>query len=455
MKRLLKSIEWSVVFIIKFLLYISMFGVFFKLFSIKNWQLLNLSRTSVVTTLTFVGVGLMMITVYGGYDIGKRKSKMIIMSLTLVALFTDLATYLMLCIMNTNPDNNISFKLDDPEVLILVLMIHIIIIIAFAYVGNAIYFFIHQPERVVMITSCKDDAADMFRAIGKYRKQYKIVYVDDYRDTIIYEHIMHSDTVFMHNVPAKERESLVEFCYKNFKNIYYSPEITDIVQINARHMVLDDVSLIAAPVKELTLEQRLVKRGMDVVISLVAIVVSFPLCIICALLIHYYDKGPVFFTQNRVTKDGKIFSLYKFRTMRVNKDNHSVTSDDDRITPVGKILRKYRIDEIPQFVNILKGEMSVVGPRPEMMINVYNYTTDLPEFEYRLRVKAGLTGNAQITGKYSTSPKDKLILDMMYIENYSFWNDMKLILQTVIVLFKTDSTEAFTKKKDIDWDKYK
>lgn len=455
MNGMLKSIERSVVFVIKITLYVILYLVFFYLFSIENWQLRNVSRTLVITTLTFIGVGLMMTAVYGGFDIGERKSKPIVYSLTLSALFTDIATYVALCIMNTNPNNNLEFTLEDPEMLLLVIIIHAIVIILFTYGGNAIYFFIYQPERVVLITSCKDNAATLFRAICKYKKQYKVVYVDDYRDTIVYDHIMHMDTVFMHNVPVSERESLVEFCYKNFKNVYYSPDIPDIVQINAKHIVLDDVSLIAAPVKELTLEQRLVKRFMDVVISLVALVITSPLWVVCACLIHSYDKGPVFFVQNRVTKNGKIFSLYKFRTMRVNKDNHSVSSDDDRITPIGKVLRKYRIDELPQFINILKGEMSVVGPRPEMMINVYNYTNDLPEFEYRLRVKAGLTGHAQIAGKYSTSPKDKLILDMMYIENYSFWMDVKLILQTVIVLFKQDSTEAFKKQKDVDWDRYR
>ncbi len=455
MKRLLKSVEWSVVFVIKVMLYFSLYFIFYYLFSIENWPLRNLSRTSVITTATFVVVGIMMTVIYGGFDIGTRKSKPIIYSMTLAAMFTDIAAYLALCIMNTNQNYNPTFVLDDTNMLLLVIMLHVIVIILFTYGGNSIYFFIHQPEKAVLITSCKDNAATMFRAICKYKKQYKIVYVDDYRDTKVYDHIMHTDTVFMHNVPVAEREALVEFCYKNFKNIYYSPEISDIVQINARHVVLDDVSLIAAPVKELSLEQRLIKRFMDIIISLVAIIISSPIWIVCAFLIHSYDKGPVFFIQNRVTKDGRIFSLYKFRTMRVNNDNHSVTSDDDRITPVGRVLRKYRIDELPQFLNILRGEMSVVGPRPEMMINVYNYTNDLPEFEYRLRVKAGLTGYAQIAGKYSTTPKDKLILDMMYIENYSFFMDIKLILQTLIVFFKQDSTEAFKKKKEIDWDKYK
>ena len=121
---------------------------------------------------------------------------------------------------------------------------------------------------------------------------------------------------------------------------------------------------------------------------------------------------------------------------------------------MGRFLRKYRIDEIPQFYNVLKGDMSVVGPRPEMLANIFNYTSVLPEFEYRLRVKAGITGYAQIAGKYNTSPKDKLILDLMYIEEYSIWLDVKLIFQTLIVLFKKDSTEAFNEEAGLAFEEY-
>ena len=140
--------------------------------------------------------------------------------------------------------------------------------------------------------------------------------------------------------------------------------------------------------------------------------------------------------------------------MKENVDNYLSVIDDDRVTPVGRILRRFRIDEIPQFLNVIRGEMSVVGPRPEMLANIFNYTNDLPEFEYRLRVKAGITGYAQIAGKYNTSPKDKLVLDLMYIEEYSFWLDIKLIFQTLIVIFKKDSTEGFSAETESTYEKY-
>ncbi len=455
MKRFLQSIGGIIVFFLKMLLYMSLFFIFFYTFSREHWYLARASRTSGVTMLTFVFVGILLLIVYGDYDIGKRKSKPIIYSISLAAVITDIVAWVMLCIMNTNENNNPYFMLEDPDTLIFVMVMQILVIIIFAYLGNYIYFKIYDPEKCCLITANRDNAGNLFRAIEKFKKQYNVVFVDEYTDSRVYKHIDRVDTVFLHEVPVAEREAIVEYCYKNFKNIYYTPEIADIVQINARHSILDDVSLVAAPIKELTLEQRIIKRLTDIVISLVAIIISSPIWLVCAIAIKACDKGPVLYKQNRVTKNGKIFTVLKFRTMKVNDDNHSVTADDNRITPVGKILRKYRIDEIPQFVNILLGDMSVVGPRPEMIENVYNYTTELPEFEYRLRVKAGLTGYAQVEGKYSTSPKDKLMMDLMYIENYSFLKDLKLIMMTAIVLLKKDSTEAFNNHKEIDWKKYK
>ena len=205
--------------------------------------------------------------------------------------------------------------------------------------------------------------------------------------------------------------------------------------------------------KGLTFEQRASKRTMDLLISTIGLIVTSPLMALCAILIKAEDGGKVFFKQKRATKDGKIFEVYKFRTMKeAGSVNRSVTSDDDRITKVGKYLRKFRIDELPQIINIFKGEMSVVGPRPEMIENVDQYTQELPEFSYRLRVKAGLTGSAQIAGKYNTSPKDKLVMDLMYIEQYSIWLDIKLIFQTLTVFLKaSDSTEAFKNGDEYDF----
>lgn len=446
---MVKNFQRTIIFLLKLILFASLFIIFFGLFSIPNWQLLSFSRTAGVTMLTFVVVGLGMIAAYGTYDIGKRKSKPIIYSVSLAVVITDVVTYIQLSIMNVNKDNNETFRLENFELLILVIILQLVFVTFMAYFGNFIYFKMNAPERCCIVTSSQMSLNQAYRSINKYKKQYKVTSIKDYKDLDLKKCILESDTVFLCDVPIKERTELVEFCYRNMRNVYFNPEIADVVEINAKHIILDDVSYILAPVKELSLEQRILKRIMDLILAVVAIVVTSPIWVLAAFSIKMYDGGKVIFKQKRATKDGQVFEVFKFRTMIEGAENYSVTDGDVRITPVGKVLRKIRMDELPQLLNILKGEMSFVGPRPEMLENVYIYTKDLPAFQYRLRVKAGLTGYAQISGKYNTSPRDKLVLDLMYIENYSIWKDIKLILQTLIVFLKSDSTEAFHPEDEV------
>lgn len=449
MKRILKKFEMTIVLLIKEALYLSLFATFFLLFAIKNRPLLVMSRTMAVTTVTYVFVGVVLTAIYGRFDIGKRKSKPIIYSISLATIITDIFTYLLLQIMNTNPNNNTSFKLEHLWILGLVIVVQILLIIIFTYFGNYIFFVINPPERCIIITSSQKSLDEVARGVCRFKKQYQIVDVADYRRPGLYKHILAAQTVFIYDVPVKERTEIVDFCYQNTRNVYYNPEIADVVEINSKHVMVDDVSLIGSDFRDLTLEQKLVKRTMDLVLSLFCLIVMSPVMLACAIAVKVDDRGRVIFKQQRATKNGRVFELYKFRTMKENVRNYSATTDDDRITKVGRFLRKYRLDELPQLINIIKGDMSFVGPRPEMLSNIYEYTQELPEFQYRLRVKAGLTGYAQIMGKYNTSPKDKLILDLMYIESYSFWKDLQLLFQTLIVLLKSeDSTEGFKQRKD-------
>ena len=443
MKKYLKKLERTIVFLLKACLYISLFLCFFLIMGKEHPQLLRASRTAAITMLTFAVAGLGMTAAYGKYDIGKRKSKPIICSIGLATAITDVVTYIELMIMNTNAANNLKFEFESIGHLFFIFILQMAVIALFAYGGNGLYFSIYEPEKCCVVTSSRESFLQISHAIDVFRKQYKICEVKDYQADDLYDAVLRCETIFLYDVPIKERTELIEYCYRNMRNIYFSPEISDIVEINSKHVILDDISLINLPVKELSIEQRFMKRAMDITASLVAIILFSPLYLICAIAIKLDDGGKVFFKQKRATKNGKVFEVYKFRTMKENVENFSAVADDDRITKVGKVLRKYRLDEFPQFFNILLGDMSLVGPRPEMLENVYLYTKEYPEFAYRLRVKAGLTGYAQIAGKYNTTPKYKLILDLMYIENYSIVKDFKLILQTLIVFFKPDSTEAF------------
>ena len=448
MKSKLKRCESILWLVIKLCLYIILMATFMLILSRENRALIKPSRTMGITLSTFVVVGLLFVSIYGRYDVGRRKSKPIIYSMSLAVIFTDIITYIQLMVMNTITPSVYALRFVSIKALILTMIGQIIIIVIFAYAGNALFFTIHAPEKCYVVTSSQEALDEIVRGILKFKKQYRIVGILDYRDTHVLEKLKDADTVFLYDVPIFQRSEITNFCYKTRKNVYFNPEIEDIVEMTSEYYLLDDISVLNYNVKGLTMEQRIIKRCIDIAGSLVMGIVSSPIWIVSAIAIKVYDGGSILFKQKRATINGTVFEVYKFRTMKEHVENRSVTEDDDRITPPGRILRKIRMDELPQLLNILKGNMSFVGPRPEMLENVEAYTEALPEFRYRLRVKAGLTGYAQIAGKYNTTPKDKLMMDLMYIENYSVFKDIQLLFQTAIVLLKSDSTEAFKKGND-------
>lgn len=450
MKKHLHKFESTLWLVIKALLYSLLLLTFIMVQKEENIGLRRLSRTMGITVFTFAIVGLLLLTVYGTYDVGRRKSKPIIYSLSLAVICTDVVTYLQVMIMRANTDIH-EFKLRGIELLFVTIAIQIIIIIVFTYAGNALFFLIHEPEKCCVITSSQESLDIIAYAMGRFKKQYRVSSVLDYRSSEIESYIEKSDTVFMYDVPSERRIQIMRLCYKYKVNVYFNPYLEDIMEVNATHYVLDDIYLFNKNIKTLTMEQRIVKRVLDIVLSLFLGILSSPLWLVGALAVKLYDGGPALFRQERATIHGRRFYVYKLRTMKENVENYSAQKDDDRITAPGKILRRTRIDELPQLLNVLKGDMTFVGPRPEMIKNVKSYTKELPEFRYRLRVKAGLTGYAQIAGKYNTTPRDKLIMDMMYIEQFSILRDIQLILQTAVVLLRSDSTEAFGKKRESDY----
>lgn len=447
MRGKLKRSESLLWLFIKVCLYIILMTIFMISLGRENHALVRLSRTMGITISTFIVVGLLFVSIYGKYDVGRRKSKPIIFSMALAAFFTDIITYAQLMIMNTITPSVYAFRFVSVKALFIAMGLQLVVIIFFAYAGNALFFKIHKPEKCYIVTSSQENLDAILRGILKYRKQYSVESVFDYRDKELLNKLKDADTVFLYNIPIPYRSELTNYCYRNRKNVYFNPEIEDVVEMSSEYYLLDDISMLNYNVKGLNMEQRIIKRCMDISLSILLGMVSAPIWLLSAAAIKIYDSGSILFKQDRATIHGTVFQVYKFRTMKEHVENRSVTEDDDRITPPGRILRKIRMDELPQLLNILKGDMSFVGPRPEMLENVEAYTEELPEFRYRLRVKAGLTGYAQIAGKYNTTPKDKLMMDMMYIENYSVFKDIQLLFQTAIVLLKSDSTEAFQKGK--------
>lgn len=268
-----------------------------------------------------------------------------------------------------------------------------------------------------------------------------------YEDLDVIEHTMQNyDAVLINDVPSETRNRILKLCYEHGKRVYFTPKISDIIIRGSEELQLFDTPVYYCRNVGLSLPQSFCKRLGDIIIALIGIIITSPIMLVTAIAIHSYDKGPVFYKQTRCTIGGKEFQVMKFRSMITDAEKDGVarlsTENDDRITPVGKFIRATRIDELPQFFNILEGDMSVVGPRPERPELIQEYYEELPEFAYRLRVKAGLTGYAQVYGKYNTTSYDKLKLDLTYVENYSLLLDIQIILLTIKVIFQKEATEG-------------
>ena len=447
MKNFLYRCRASVVFILKILLYVALGAVLFGLLGIHNPWILIMSRTAAVMLLSFLASCIFLERIYGGFDIGRRKSKPIVFSYMLSVFFLDIITFAMLVIMNTNDTTQnrlYPYFAKDLGLLVAAYFIQMAVVYLFTYGAHALYFWFTPPEKCLVVTGPETDPAHFISGLAKYKKQYDIVRTISWDDPELKSVILGMDSVFLVNFPQDKLSDVIFFCYKNRKNIYRDMSIPDMVTMNSHLFMLNDITVVVSEVKAMTMGQRIAKRLMDIFISGVGLIITSPILAVCAILIKAEDGGPVFFKQNRITLRGKIFNIYKLRTMIQNADHSMVTDGDMRITRIGAFLRKFRIDEIPQFWNVLKGEMSVVGPRAEMAEYVYAYSEMLPEFLYRYRMKAGITGYAQINGKYNSSAKDKLMMDLTYIQTFSIWNDIRIIFQTVLVLLKADdSTEAF------------
>lgn len=316
-------------------------------------------------------------------------------------------------------------------------------------------YFIHHDfsEDTLVIYGSQTAGSFIDKLEGRYGHKFRIVRsvcISD-SDSAVRKAIDACPVIILYEVGEAARTELVKYCICSAKKLYITPRITDIILEGCQKRHLIDTPLLKYDYGYKSFGKRFAKRLMDIILSLTGLIIFSPIMLVTAAAIKVEDGGPVFFRQKRYTQDGKIFNILKFRSMTSNPGDEGkvipCVHNDSRITRVGKVIRKYRIDEIPQIINVLTGQMSIVGPRPERIEQAELYTDKLPEFAFRYRVKGGLTGYAQIFGKYNTEPYDKLRLDLMYIENQSLMLDLKLILLTVKILFIPESTEAFTQTR--------
>ncbi len=326
-----------------------------------------------------------------------------------------------------------------------------VIICLVSYVLIRIFRIIFSPISIIEIHGdYKNRLADKLNVLSRKYTIKDSVHINEVKDSIS-QIINNYEAVLLNDLPAYERNLIIKICYQLDKRVYFLPKLSDIIIRNSDELNLTDTPLYLNKNSGMSLRQRFIKRLFDVVISLITLFILSPFLLIVGLAIHIEDGGPVFFKQERVTQGGKRFKILKFRSMIVNAEkdgkSHPAGEFDDRITKVGRVIRAIRVDELPQLINILIGDMSIVGPRPERWEHVEKYTQDIPEFVLRNKVKGGLTGYAQVYGKYNTSALDKLKMDLTYITNYSFLLDLQIIFETVKILFQKESTEGFSEEE--------
>ena len=385
---------------------------------------------------------IMFIHVFGGYKIGlSKKSNMMISQA--IAMFCHNGVEIVITILMVGRVKHIGTIITSYGLLFL---FQLILIFLFSDLGINLYRAMFPPYRMIQIKGPYQNNLDkkMNQRGDKYVVEGELSYKESL--TVIEKAIDEYDAVLLNDVPSAFRNKILKVCFDHSKKVYFTPKISDIMIKEAEELNLFDTPLFFTRNAGMNIWQRGIKRAMDIVISLIGIIITSPIMLIAAIAIHAYDKGPVFYKQTRCTIGGREFQVMKFRSMIVDaeKDGKArlATENDDRITPVGKFIRATRIDELPQFFNVLKGDMSMVGPRPERPEIIREYCETVPEFAYRTKVKAGLTGYAQVYGKYNTTSYDKLKLDLIYVSKCSILLDIQLILLTLKVIFLKESTEG-------------
>lgn len=330
--------------------------------------------------------------------------------------------------------------------MIVLTFIQLCIALVWSVVFTKVYNTMYPPRRLIIIYGNKN-ARLLVSKMSQRNDKYTICAAISCDESLreIKRQILKYEGVIISDIPNDLRNKIVKFTFEHSIRTYINPKLSDIIIRGADNFTLFDTPLLLARNYGLKFEQKFLKRLLDIICSSIALIIASPFMIATAIAIKAYDKGPVFYAQERLTTNGRVFKVLKFRSMIVDAEKNGArlaSQNDDRITPIGKFIRKVRFDELPQLINIFKGDMSFVGPRPERPELAEKYEKNMPEFKYRLKVKAGLTGYAQVMGKYNTTPYDKLKMDLMYIENQSLWEDLKIFIATIRICFVPDATEG-------------
>ena len=381
---------------------------------------------------------------YDVFQIYNLRIQELVYSQMIACLITDIIAYLIICVLGRGFLNFVP--------ILLMLVAQGVFAIIWAYFSHKWYFSRYKPFKTLIIHG------PTTREIDKRFKTEDMAVRFDVKDIVLFSDIKDDlsdleeyDVIFLKGIQSEFRDRIIKYCINNDKRAYVIPFTGDLLMSGAQKVNLYNLPLLKVERYNPAPEYLFFKRLLDIIFSAVGIIVVSPLMLYIAIMIKACDKGDVFYRQTRLTKNGRHFQIIKFRSMVMGAEEDGVArlsagDEDERITKCGKFLRKTRFDELPQLINILKGEMSFVGPRPERPELAEEYKKELPDFDLRLQVRAGLTGYAQVHGKYNTTPKDKLLLDLMYISKPHLAEDAKIVFNTVkTIFFKEESTEGVEK----------
>lgn len=434
-KRLINFLEGFVILAAHTVIFAFVwYGSYVKQLEIPFWRRGDWAVIGVYALILFLLTHL-----YGGFKIGYLRLMDVLYSQILSLLCANIVAYVQVVL--------ISRKYLSSVPLLKMTVVQIAAILLWVFICKLIYAALYPPRQMLLV--CYDrDPDDMIEKMSSRQDKYEICDIADLNEESldsVCEMVKDYEAVLIYDIPAYERNIILKRCFTESVRTYVTPKISDILLRGADNIHLFDTPLYLSRNQGLSADQLLFKRLLDLAVCLPVSVLLMPLFLIIALLIKVYDGGPVLYKQPRLTVNGKAFNIYKFRSMCMDSEKGGAQlakKNDDRITPVGRVLRALHFDEFPQLINIIKGDMSLVGPRPERPEIAAQYKEIIPEFDFRLKVKAGLTGYAQVYGKYNTTPYDKLKLDLTYIENYSFWLDIKLMFLTFKILFQKENTEG-------------
>ena len=420
------------------LLTLPFLGVWFLYYAARTASPYYYWGNWIVVALFFV-LYILFCRIYDGFLISINRISEIVYSQALSSVISDFLLYAVICLL--------SKRLVNPLPLFGALVVQVLLSGLWAYCAHRWYFSKFPAKRTAVIYDVREGLERLVEEYG-LEKKFKIQIAMNVQQALANKELLNQmDTVFLSGIHSHDRNILLKYCVEKDINVYVIPRIGDVLMSGAQSMHMFHLPMLQVGRYRPSPVYLFLKRGFDILASGIATVILSPVFAATAIAIKWYDGGPVFYKQQRLTKDGRIFEVLKFRSMRVDAEKDGVarlsTGDkDDRITAVGRFIRKVRIDELPQLLNILKGDMTICGPRPERPEIAAQYEEELPEFRLRLQAKAGLTGYAQVYGKYNTTPYDKLVMDLMYIAHPSFLQDLQIMFATVKILFMRESTSG-------------